>query len=318
MVASAIIAGICSSVANGSGDGILEAACICVMALCMLIIAASADYCKDSRFIKLQSLVAEEECTVVRGKYGSTFRQSVWDLVVGDIVLLSQGDLVPAHCVIIQSNNLAVDETPNSGEIERQPKGEDTGGDADPFLVHGSLVVEGEARALVCCVGPSARKESEADSSSMAKQLDEDTPLQTKMKKLSNQLSLIALGCGIIILIELIIMTFIGVGIEDEEFNKASGNKIESNKSATAQLFNDIPKIVNIVIIFIVVAIPEGLPLTIGVSLAFSVMEMYKENILIRKLVAPEKLGGIEEIIVGKTATITCNDMRVDSFYFEG
>jgi len=187
MVASAIIAGICSSVANGSGDGILEAACICVMALCMLIIAASADYCKDSRFIRLQSLVAEEECTVVRGKYGSTFRQSVWDLVVGDIVLLSQGDLVPAHCVIIQSNNLAVDETPNSGEIERQPKGEDTGGDADPFLVHGSLVVEGEARALVCCVGPSARKESEADGSSMAKQLDEDTPLQTKMKKLSNQ-----------------------------------------------------------------------------------------------------------------------------------
>jgi hypothetical protein len=74
MIASAIIAGVCSSVANGSGDGILESICICAMAILMLIISASADYCKDSRFIKLQSLVAEEDCTVVRGKYGSTFR----------------------------------------------------------------------------------------------------------------------------------------------------------------------------------------------------------------------------------------------------
>jgi P-type E1-E2 ATPase len=113
-------------------------------------------------------------------------------------------------------------------------------------------------------------------------------------------------------------LTFIALGVKDEEFNKETGEKIKGNKSSTALLFNDLPKIVNIVIIFIVVAIPEGIPLTIGISLAFSVMEMYNEKILIRKLDAPEKLGGIEEIIVGKTATITCNDMKVDSFYFEG
>jgi len=117
MIATAIVAGVCSSFANESGQGILEAICICTMALCMLLITAWADYCKDKRFIHLQSLVAEEDCTVVRGKYGSTNRQSVWDLVVGDIVLLSQGDLVPAHCILIHSSHLKVDESPNDGEI---------------------------------------------------------------------------------------------------------------------------------------------------------------------------------------------------------
>lgn len=110
MIATAIVAGVCSSFANGSGDGVGEAICICLMAVCMWLISATADYCKDKRFLKLQELVAEEDCTVVRGKYGSSQRQSVWDLVVGDIVLLSQGDLVPAHCVIIESSSLKVDE----------------------------------------------------------------------------------------------------------------------------------------------------------------------------------------------------------------
>jgi len=114
------------------------------------------------------------------------------------------------------------------------------------------------------------------------------------------------------------ILTFIAVGVKDPEFNKVTGAKNTNGTTTFQLLMKDIPNIVNIVIIFVVVAVPEGLPLTIGISLAFSVIEMFNEKILIRKLDAPEKLGGIEEIIVGKTATITTNDMKVDSFYLEG
>ena len=71
MIVTAIVAGVCSSFANESADGIGEAICICLMALCMWLISAAADYCKDKRFLKLQELVAEEDCTVVRGKNGS-------------------------------------------------------------------------------------------------------------------------------------------------------------------------------------------------------------------------------------------------------
>lgn len=69
----------------------------------------------------------------------------------------------------------------------------------------------------------------------------------------------------------------------------------------------------------IVVSIPEGLPLTIGISLAFSVLEMFNDDrILVRKLDAPEKMAGCEELLVGKTAILTQNKMKVHTFYLEG
>jgi len=79
-----------------------------------------------------------------------------------------------------------------------------------------------------------------------------------------------------------------------------------------------IPEAVSLVVVLIVVVIPEGLPLTIGISLAFTVMRMYHKNhILVRKLDAPEKMGGIEEIICSKTGTITTANMKVSQFYCE-
>ena len=83
-------------------------------------------------------------------------------------------------------------------------------------------------------------------------------------------------------------------------------------------LVNRIVGFLNIAVVLVVVSVPEGLPLTIGVSLAFSVMTMYQKNILVRKLDAPEKLGGVDEIVCGKTATLTKNKMRVNEFYCEG
>jgi len=83
------------------------------------------------------------------------------------------------------------------------------------------------------------------------------------------------------------------------------------------QIVSKIASFVNLAVVLIVVSVPEGLPLTIGVSLAFSVMKMYGENILVRKLDAPERLGGVDEICCGKTATLTRNKMKVSEFYCE-
>jgi len=71
-------------------------------------------------------------------------------------------------------------------------------------------------------------------------------------------------------------------------------------------------------VVLVVVSVPEGLPLTIGVALAFSVMKMHRDKILVRKLDAPEKMGGVDEICCGKTGTITKGEMKVASFYCEG
>jgi P-type E1-E2 ATPase len=68
---------------------------------------------------------------------------------------------------------------------------------------------------------------------------------------------------------------------------------------------------------FVVVSVPDGLPITIGVSLAFSVMKMFNQKILVRKLDAPENMSGIQEICCGKTGTLTNNDMKVVQFFCE-
>jgi len=76
-------------------------------------------------------------------------------------------------------------------------------------------------------------------------------------------------------------------------------------------LIKKLPEGISLIAVIIVVSIPEGLPLTIGISLAFSVSKMFGHKILVRKLEAPEKMGGVEEIICSKTGTITTGNMRV-------
>jgi Ca2+-transporting ATPase len=79
-----------------------------------------------------------------------------------------------------------------------------------------------------------------------------------------------------------------------------------NSESALTALFKDLPKTINLIVVLVIVAIPEGLPLTIGVSLAFSVIRMYdNDKILVKNLQAPETMGEIEEICCGKTGTIT-------------
>lgn len=83
-------------------------------------------------------------------------------------------------------------------------------------------------------------------------------------------------------------------------------------------LFEKLTKQINLCVIMIVVSVPEGLPLTVGVSIAFSVKKMLKDKILIRQLEGPERMGSVNEICCGKTGTLTKGEMKVVSFNVEG
>jgi len=99
----------------------------------------------------------------------------------------------------------------------------------------------------------------------------------------------------------------LGYGSEAQIKNK-DGVMVDNPdyKSTFGILISKLPQHINLVVVLIVVSIPEGLPLTIGISLAFSVMKMFNDDkILVRKLEAPEKMAGCEELLVGKTATLT-------------
>ena len=133
---------------------------------------------------------------------------------------------------------------------------------------------------------------------------------------LGNQFSKWAIISSVIIFIILVVITIVETIYGDDEM--VNGVVNTDKKNAADIIFTKIPKHINLAVVLIIVSIPEALPLTVGISLAFSVMKMYKDRILIRKLDAPERLAGAEEILCGKTATLTENKMKVAYFYLEG
>lgn len=107
--ATALFSGICGGAVYGWG-GLVDGISIIIIAAIIMTIATFCDWAKDRKFIALQSLIKDESVPVIRGKFGATQTISVWDLVVGDIVLLTAGSRVPADCILITSSELEVQE----------------------------------------------------------------------------------------------------------------------------------------------------------------------------------------------------------------
>ena len=89
-------------------SGWIEGVFILIALFVQVLMAALNDYKKDSKFIELQSMNREESLPVLRGKQGSMQTESTWEMVTGDVVILSPGDKVPADCLVLESNNLHI------------------------------------------------------------------------------------------------------------------------------------------------------------------------------------------------------------------
>jgi len=297
----------------GDWEGLGEGLAVIIAIVLIIVITSIADYVKDRRFINLQSLIKDENVAVIRGKFGATQSVNVWDLVVGDIVLLDTGARIPADCIVVESADLQVTEPAEEGVegaigVKKNKHAVNAvDGQEDPFLLANSVVAKGTCKAVVCCVGERSSRGTHEDKLDT----ESDTPLQTKLKNLSDQFIVLAIYSSLAILVLLMVCFIIQVF-------SAGGSEDENAKGPFGLLLAELPSFLNFVVVLIIVSVPEGLPLTIGVALAFSVMKMYKDKILVRNLDAPEKMGGVDEICCGKTGTITKGDMKVASFYCEG
>lgn len=189
-------------------------------------------------------------------------------------------------------------------QVTKQAVGPDDGinSQKDPFLYCDSLVIRGKCEAVVCCVGTESTRGSKLD------KLDTNTgtPLQRKLNNLNDQFTLHAIYSSLGIFVILMITMFIQILTAEDD-----GVLDAEDQTPWKILIKKLPEAISLIAVIIVVSIPEGLPLTIGISLAFSVMKMNAQKILVRKLDAPEKMGGVEEIICSKTGTITTGNMRV-------
>lgn len=274
-------------------SGMVDGIAILISLLLLIMITSCNDWRKDTKFVELQQLGAQETITTIRGKNGNTETTSVWKLVVGDVIYLKAGDNIPADCILLSSNNLVCDETYHEGHDAEVQKG-----DADPFLFAEANILSGTCKAFVCAVGDASSR------GPLAQKLKTsgDTPLETKLQTLSKSFTFIGIIASLVILITSIIILIIQASASDDLGGSAFMVKLVDCFTMS--------------LILIIVAIPEGLALTVGVSLAYSVMKMYyKDKILVQDLNKPEVLGQIEEIITGKTGTMTTEDMKVDKFY---
>jgi P-type E1-E2 ATPase len=229
-----------------------------LLALTLLVLISSwNDWLKDRQFIKLASHSRDEEVTVVRGKLGAMQQIDIWSLVVGDVVILNAGDKVPADCIIISSSNLSVEDE-NSTVSQKDEKNA-------PFLRADSFILKGTVRAVVVCVGVNSTRGAQAK----PLELRSNTPLQQKLGNLSQTFTYIGLWAAAIIFVTSTIILFIQTGVDSDVGGAIFTKKIVENFILG--------------FIIILVAIPEGLPMTVGISLAYSVDNMFnKEKILIR------------------------------------
>jgi magnesium-transporting ATPase (P-type) len=265
---------------------------------------------KEKQFLKLHEQVKNQEVSVIRGQYGLSQPCLVSDLVVGDVINVETGMRIPADCVLIDGMDVTVDETLyNEGRtmiVAKQiSKGEEHHREnPDPFLLANSLIMTGSGRAVVCAVGSHTRFAQEFPTEQLR---DEDalTPLQERLEKLAGYIGKFGYIAGVLIFLTMVIFLVLQVMFSDAEI--LSWDTLQS-----------LLRYFTIGVAVVIVAVPEGLPLAVSISMAFSVDVMKKDALLVKKLEAPETLGYIREICTGKTATLTKNDMTVNVFYTDG
>lgn len=309
MAAGAITLLIGPWVGNGtfSWDGVWEGVSIFAAVALIIALNSANDYMKDKQFAELFSKIKDEECTVVRGKSGATQSIPVEDLVVGDCIILEAGSRVSADCVLVEGHDVVVNESYYHGGADHKvPKSaanaETIETNPDAFLLSQSLVIQGVGKAIVCSVGNNSRR-----SSVPTERLgitDEVTPLQERLTNLGSHFSKFGLYAAAAILVALVLNWVIVVSASpDATFKDALKKIIQAVITA---------------LLIIVVAVPEGLPLSIGISLAYSTKQMKAHNILVKRLESMEVMGTVQEIVTGKTGTLTHEDMKVAEWYAMG
>lgn len=277
----------------------VEGVAIIVAILIVVIVGAANDWQKERQFVKLNKKKDDRLVKVIRS--GKTSEISVHDVLVGDVMHLEPGDMIPVDGIFIDGHNVKCDESSATGEsdvlrkmsaddVYRAIEQHDNVSKHDPFIVSGAKVSEGVGTFLVTAVGVN----STYGKTLMSLQDEgQTTPLQSKLNVLAEYIAKLGLASGLLLFIVLFIKFLAQL--------KDMGGASEKGQ-AFLQIFI-------VAVTVIVVAVPEGLPLAVTLALAFATTRMLKDNNLVRLLRACETMGNATTICSDKTGTLTENKM---------
>lgn len=238
-----------------------------------VILGFVQEYQAQRTYTALKGLL-KPTTTVIRE--GERQEVEIWELVPGDVILLNSGEHIPADGHITESTKLSVDEAILTGESEPVNKAE-MDGQNQVFM--GTTVITGRGIMIVDHTGP--KTELGQIATSLQEHVEEDTPLQVRLKTFSKTLTYIVLGFTLAIL--------------------ATG----------LALGRDFFEMLRVSIILAIAAVPEGLLIAVTVILVLGMRKILKRQGLVKKLLAVETLGSVNVICTDKTGTLTEGRMRV-------
>ncbi|KAM0331671.1 hypothetical protein ACHAQA_003350 [Verticillium albo-atrum] len=282
----------------------VEGVAIVAAIVIVVVVGSLNDYSKERQFAKLNKKKQDRDVKVIRS--GKTMEISVYDLLVGDVVHLEPGDLVPVDGLLIEGFNVKCDESQATGEsdiIKKKGAAEvfaaienhEDVKKMDPFILSGARVMEGVGTFMVTSTGVYSTYGQTLMS------LNEDpevTPLQSKLNIIAEYIAKLGGAAGLLLFIVLFIRFLVRLPRLGSDVTPAD----------KGQMFLEI---FIVVVTIIVVAVPEGLPLAVTLALAFATRRMLQDNNLVRHLKACEVMGNATNICSDKTGTLTQNKMQV-------
>lgn len=254
----------------------------------------------DREFAILNQVNDEEPVVVIRE--GRRLQIPKCDVVVGDIVLINTGDEIPADGLLLEAVSMNVDESTLTGEPVCYKSVADQ--DFDPEatfptnqILRGTKVMEGHGTFRVQAVGDATENGKVYE----AARIDDSvkTPLNEQLERLGTLIARVSYGIAFLVIVGRVMMYFHHYDFEWVHF------------------VSYVLQTVMIAVTLIVVAVPEGLPMAVTLSLAYSMRRMLKTNNLVRKMHACETMGAATVICTDKTGTLTQNVMHVYETCFE-
>lgn len=287
----------------------VEGVAIMVAIVIVVVVGTLNDWQMERQFKRLNEKHDDRTVKVIRS--GKSVEISVFDVVVGDVMHLDTGDLVPVDGIFINGHGVTCDESSATGEsdllkkvpaakvfaaLEDAAAGNSASKDVeklDPFIISGSKINEGTGTFLVTAVGVN----SSYGRITMAMHTEQEaTPLQRKLNILADWIAKVGGGAALLLFVVLFIKFLAG---------------LPQNHDTPAEKGNTFMRLFITSVTVVVVAVPEGLPLAVTLALAFATTRMMKDNNLVRVLRACETMGNATTVCSDKTGTLTQNLMTV-------
>ena len=285
----------------------------------VVFVESFTNWKKEKKFYELNNLRnSTTTFKVIRNSKKVNLKSD--ELLVGDIIFISIGDIIPADLLVIESSGIKIDESSLTGESHLVSKDSyenciKNNNGTTPIILSGTDCIEGNGKAVIVCVGEKSTKGKIQRMVDNSKE-EKITPLQEKLDYLAKNIGIFAFSAGIISF--LCLCSRLGfiyysdcrqykIKINESHHHKHSIHIVHPKHYLISRILENIM----IASVVITVSLPEGLPMAIALTLAFSLKRLMDKNNFVRKMHSCETMGSANYILTDKTGTITTNELSV-------